>query len=635
MSYTPEQIYELHKGYADQFTQLTQSGLISAFSALSNSGIYQYTPAGISIKFPDLGNPASPGALPSAPDGVELNELTGLKDKFADIPNPSFGNAPTGGIGSPPTYHAPSTPSSALRSFTAQPPQPVPAYVAPTDPQYLTGYTYTEIPLGTVTKPTLTNPIFDGRKPDDLVIPAAETIITRYEDEQQGHRNMLPAFARETAVAFIAQFAPEYNAVRTKINNAIVNYNGGAGIPSHIEGAIMARANDRASQEFTKAVNTAAENIAKRGFTLPPGALQAVLTQSRAMMGDAVVRASTEVATKNLELEQQNMQFMLKLGEALEEKILDVSTQYLALSIKMDEQAIASAKEIVATYINAYNLQVLVYKAMYEGYAADAAVFKARIDANDSLVRMFDSEIKAELAKSEVNKARVAVLTAMSETNRAMSQAYTAAVQGRLAPIEAAKAGAQVFEAQARGYAAEASAFEARWRAYSAQVEGAIAPIKGYEAQAQGYTAQANAYRAAAEGYAAQVQGLAEQNKSVAVYNEVKIKEYVAIADAKLKELDKQIAQYSAESGVVIEQAKVELEYWRAKANLTFQEYNAALNTTFEYAREQMAVFLGQLNAAINAAQGLAQASNVAGNLAGSALQGLTAMGATFVTSQQ
>lgn len=634
MSYTPEQIYELHKGYADQFTQLTQSGLISAFSALSNSGIYQYTPAGISIKFPDLGEPADPGPLPSAPEDIILDPLEGLLTKFSDIPNPDYGSAPSGGIGGPPPYTAPGKPTSALRSFTATPPEKG-VYVAPPDPQYITDFNFTEITPGDPTKPTITDPVFGGQKPDNLVIPAAETIITRYEQEQQGHRAMLPAFARETAAAFVAQFAPEYAAIRSKINNAIANYNGGAGIPSHIESAIMARANDRASQEFQKAMDTAAENISKRGFTLPPGALQAVLTQSRALMGDAIVRGSTEVATKNLELEQQNMQFMLKLGEALEEKILDVSTQYIALSVKMDEQAIASAKEIVSTYINAYNLQVLVYKALYEGYMADVQMFKARIDANNGLVALYEAEIKAELAKSETNKARVSVLSAKAETNRAMAAAYSAAVQGRLGPIEAAKAQAQGYEAQARAYAAECSAFEARWRAFSAEVEGQMAPIKGYEAQAQAYTAQANAYRAAVEGYSAQVQGLSAANKATADYNEVKIKEYVAKADAKLRELDKRIAQYSAESGVVIEQSKVELEYWRAKANLTFQEYNAALNTTFEYAREQMAVFLGQLNAAINAAQGLAQASNVAGNLAGSALQGLTAMGATFVTSQQ
>ena len=101
-------------------------------------------------------------------------------------------------------------------------------------------------------------------------------------------------------------------------------------------------------------------------------------------MGDAMVKSSTDIATKNLELEQQNFQFMLKLGEALEEKLLDVVTQYLKLALDMNAQAIASAKEIVATYINAYNLTVVVYKALWEGYQADAEVFKAKIAALSS-----------------------------------------------------------------------------------------------------------------------------------------------------------------------------------------------------------------------------------------------------------
>lgn len=633
MSYTPEQIYELHKGYADQFTSLTQSGLISAFSALSNSGIYRYTPAGINIQFPDLGEPATGGSLPSAPGDVQLPQMGQLITEFYKTPNASFGTAP-GSLGGPPGYTAPSQPSGSLRSFTAVAPAMPGNITIPSMPGFISA-TYNEIPVGSVSKPTITDPVFDGVRPNDIYIPDADTIINLYEQEQQDHRNLLPAFARETAEAFVNQFVPEYNALRSKINTAIVNYEGGTSVPENVENAIMARANDRAAQEFQKAMNTAADNIAKRGFTLPPGALQAVLTQSRAMMGDAIVRSSTEVATKNLELEQQNFQFMLKLGASLEEKILEVSTQYLALSIKMDEQAIASAKEIVATYIGVYNLQVLVYKALWEGYTSAVQVYKARIDANNSLVQMYDSEIKAELAKAEVNKARVSVLTAAADTNRAMAQAYSAQVQGLIAPLEINKAQAQVFEAQARGYAAEASAFESRWRAYGAQIEGAIAPIKAYEARAAGFTAQAQGYRATVDGYSAQVSAMAEANKAITSYNDGQIRLYTAQADAALKVLDKNIAQYSAESNVVVEQTKVELEYWRAKANLTFQEYNAQLNTTFEYAREQMAVFLGQLNAAINAAQGLAQASNVAGNLAGSALQGLTAMGATFVTSQQ
>ena len=78
----------------------------------------------------------------------------------------------------------------------------------------------------------------------------------------------------------------------------------------------------------------------------------------------------------------------------------------------------------------------------------------------------------------------------------------------------------------------------------------------------------------------------------------------------------------------------IEVEFWRTKANLIFQEYNAALNQTFEYAREQMALFRGQLEAGINAAHGLTQAANVAGNLAGSAMSGLSSFAGNIVSSQ-
>jgi hypothetical protein len=75
------------------------------------------------------------------------------------------------------------------------------------------------------------------------------------------------------------------------------------------------------------------------------------------------------------------------------------------------------------------------------------------------------------------------------------------------------------------------------------------------------------------------------------------------------------------------------IEYWRTKANMIFTEYNANLNQTFEFAREQMNLFLAQLNAGITASQGLVQAANVAGNLAGSAMQGLSSFAGNIVTN--
>ena len=634
MSYTPEQIYELHKQYADRFTQLTQSGLISAFNALSNSGVYGYYPAKIDVKFPDIGDPQDfYGRLPTPPDQPELPLRPDIDDAFADIPNPRFGSAP-GSIGAPPYYTSPALPQVSLRSFTAAPPVAVPIPAMPASPNFIPIPSYSLLEVGSPDKPIITDPVFDGQRPLPLSIPPADTLVARYEDEMQEHRTLLPEFAREVTDSLIRAYCPEFSALRAKVNNAVANYNGGAGIPEHIEGAIMARLYDRNAMEVQKAVDTAAATLSRKGFTLPPGALQAVINQARSAMGDAVVRGSTELATKNLELEQRYMEFILKLGADLEATILGLTNQYLQLALKMDEQAIAAAKEIVAIYVSVYNLQVMVYKALWEGYAADVNAYRARIEANTQLVQMYEAEVRAELAKAETNKAAVEVLTAAANVNRALADAYRAQIEGVLAPLEIAKTQAAVFESQARGYAAEAGAYEARWRAYSAQVDGSLGPLKAYESQAQGYTARAQSYRASVEGYSAQVSAAAETNRAIASLNESKTRIYSAEVDAVLRLFDRAIAQYGAESNVVVEQSKIEVEHWRAKANLIFQEYNAALNSTFEYARESMALFQGQLNAAINAAQGLAQASNVAGNLAGSALQGLTAMGATFVTSQ-
>lgn len=633
---SPEEILQIHKGYADQFTTLTQSGLTAAFAALSNSGLFDYSPAQISIQFPDIGSPAGV-STPSAPEIGGMPELEALTEFLTPPDVFDQSGAPGPFSASRPTYTPPSKPSDNPGEFTATAPSVATSITLPSAPSYLPLPDYL-LPYPTISVPTapvLTTPAFEGRRPADISLPSPDTIVSRYTQERADSRSMLPTFIREQTDALIAQYVPEFEAVRSKINTAIATYEGGVGIPSAIEGAIMARNYDRTSKEFNAAVDTALDTISKRGFTLPPGALQGALSAARMAMGDAVVRGSTEVATKNLELEQQNFQFMLTLGKDIEVKMLDIVTSYLSLMLKVDEQAIAAAKEIVVAYIGAYNLQVLVYKTLWEAYQTDAEVLKARISALDASVRVYEAEIRAEMAKTEINKATVDTLTAVVNANRAISDAYKVRIEAALAPLELAKAQVSVYEVQARAYATKVQAFSARWDAYKAQVDGELGKFKAYTSEAEAYTAEANAYHATVGAYTAYVNGVGEANKTIAVSNDAKIRKFDALANHTIKEFEGKVAAYSAESQAAVKMGDIEVEYWRTKANLLFQEYNAAMNQTFEYAREQMNLFRGQMEAAIHAANGLAQASNVAGNLAGSAMQGLSSFAGKLVTSEQ
>lgn len=628
-SMTPEEILQIHKDYADQFASLAQSGLMGAFAALSGSGIFDYTPAGISITMPDFGNPKGVGMLPDMPLAPELPEDSDL-DTFVGIPNDNTGSAPARDYPNAPVLTMPTKPTSAP-VFTAVAPTDPTDPTMPVQPSYI-ALPALNLPYPTVdipTAPILTMPTFDGQRPDALSIPNADAIVAIFRTEMEDHRNMLPAFAQGQADALIAKFAPEFAALRARINQSIIDYTdpvngGGVGIPQNIEQAIHARAGDRNNLEFQRALDTSADTLTKLGYTIPPGAMLDVLRQSRTAMGDAMVKSSTDIATKNLELEQSNFQFMLKLGEQLEEKLLDTVTSYLKLALEMDQLAIAAAKEIVGTYIAAYNLQVLIYRALWEGYRADADVFKTKIDALEATVRLYEAEIKAELAKTEVNKAHVDVLRAVADVNQSLAMAYKAAVDAAVATLEPARIRTLIYESKARAFASEVAAYEARWRGYSAEVEGELGKVKAYESQVNGYTAQVNGYRAKVEAYSAQVGAAGTTNRSIADYNQALIAQYTAQANSAIQIYQGQIAGYSAQSSAIIKEAEIEIEHWRTKANLIFQEYNVAVQQMFEYAREQMNLFRGQMEAAINAANGLAHASQVAGNLAGGAMQGLT-----------
>ena len=635
---SPEELLQIHKQYADTFAAIAQSGLASAFDRFSQSNLFKYNPARITITAPDFGTPNKNIDLPFAPPSPKLPELDALVLPL-DVPNPDYTDAPPNTLTRIPVYVPPQKPPQ-VPGWTEPPPSINTAVILPPDPNFLPmGVLVLPYPtISTPLAPSITMPVFEGRRPNDIVVPDPATIVNSYTTEQAAHRNMLPGFMQTNTDALITKYAPEYNALRSQINNAIVAYTnsttgGGIGIPVQIEQAITARASDKNNIEFQRALETAADTIAKQGFSIPSGALLATLRQARTAMGDAQVRGNIELATKNLELEQQNFQFMLKLGEALEEKMMDVITQYLQLMLRMDELSIQSAKEIVTAYLGAYNLQVLVYKALWDGYQVDAEVFKAKISALESQIRLYEAEIKAELAKTEINKAHVDILRAIADVNQAFANTYKVRLEAAMAPLEVARVQLALYESKIRAFAAQVQVYEAQWGGYKAEVEGEVGKLRGYEAQATAYTAQVNGFKAQVDGFSARVASVGEANKAIQGRNEATIKVFSTQAEVAIKTFEGLIAAYSAESNVAIRQAEIEVEYWRTTANLIMQEYTTTMHQTFEFAREQMNLFRGQMEAAISAGTGLAQVAAVAGNLAGGAMAGLTSFAGKLVNS--
>lgn len=643
MATTPEEILTLHKGYADEFTQLASSGLLSAFNAFSQSGVFDYSPAVISINMPTFGRPNTGITLPDAPDQPSMPTL-GVMKEMVEIPNYTGPqNAPTmpSALASIPRYTAPSKPSGSTPDLTATAPADATAPTMPALPNYLTinelRLPYPEVNIPTA--PTWTDPVFEGRRPNDIAVPDPNTIISTYLTTLQNERARIPAFVRSNADALITSYAPEYPALRARINGILLSYTdpttgGGAGIPAHIETAIMTRATGRNADEMTAAIDTASKELGKRGHVLPGPALQAVISDAVMKMGDANVKASADTAIKNVELEQKMFQDMVKLGESLEEKCLDVITQWLKLALDMDAQALAVAKEVIGAYLGAYNIAVMVYKSLWDGYIADAQILRARIEAINSRVNVYEAQIKAELAKTEVNKGTVDVLQALVQMNRVMADTYKAQVDAANSTMEVARINLAVFESKVRAHAATVSAYEARWNAYRAEVSGELGQFEAFSKQADAYTAQIKGYEAGIQGYSALVDAKARTNTALAGRNDATLRKYSVEADTQLKVFDKQITSFDIQSKAAIAQTQIELEYWRTTSNLIFQEFSVALNNTFEYAREQMNLFRGQMEAAISAANGLSQAANVAGQLASGAMTGLTSFAGNLVTSQ-
>jgi len=636
MALTPEQIYNLHKSYADQFSAMAMSGLQAAYAALSDSSVYTYNPPHLQITAPNFGTPKGVSNLPPLPI---MQNIPAPPPMWAvrEPANPDYGAAPEKGYEKQPTFELTAKPQQGVPVWNVEAPDIDYDVQIPYAPTYLTMPSMTLLPINIPSPPKLDVPNFVGTRPPDINPVDPNMIVNRYLQEQQSHRAMLTSFVTNNVDTFLARYAPEYAALRVRINNQLLAYTdpvngGGAGVPATIESAIYARATTRINAEYQSAVEAASDLMAKRGWTIPGGATIGAMDEARLKMGDAMVGSATDIAVKNVELEQKQFQFMYTNAKDIETKMLEVISSWMKIALEIDAQAIESAKQIVAAYLGAYNVQVMVYKAMWDGYQAEASVYKSRIDALMAQASLYKAQVEGEMAKATANKAQADVISAIANANQSIAMAYKTTIEAQMAPLEVEKLRLQEYEARGKVFISEVQAWEAAYRGYVAEIEGETAKQKAWAEQINAYKTEVDAWKAKVDAYGSQIQATSEYNKAHTAQLEAQVRIWTTQADQQIKLYDSLLTGYKYGSDVQIKQAEIEIEYWKAQSGLIMNQWSVSLQQTTEFAREQMNLFRGQMEAAINAGNGLANTAGISGHMAGAAMTGLTSFAGNLVS---
>ncbi len=206
--------------------------------------------------------------------------------------------------------------------------------------------------------------------------------------------------------------------------------NGGTGISAEYEELIRERALARSQLEHEAKYNEAENYYAAKGYTAPPGALIARLNMlnREKLRNDNLLNG--EITAKLLEEARRHGEFMADLGVKLEGLTME---QKAGVSTR----ALEAAKAYVTLLYDAYGKKM-------EGFKARAGVYKTQWEAegirvgaiashNDSITKMYDSELKAFTTRLE---AEIAIIEQIVKIYIAEVSGYEANVKAEVAKLE-------------------------------------------------------------------------------------------------------------------------------------------------------------------------------------------------------
>lgn len=545
---------------------------VESFQTALNNSIYR--PPTVSVSWATLPAPALPPIpdLPTLPD-VEfalpggmpgpLNDSIGsvqIDDFDVSMPALNFLDAPTLTIG-----QAPALPE--VRDVAVP---DAPTVVLPDSPEFLTLQTHS----------------FSG-------INLHEDWLDKLDEIPELSVLQPAPFSYSPGARYASQLMDN---LKAQLNARI---QGGTGLAPAVEQAIWDRARDRETQVALAKEQEVLRGSEALGFALPFGVLAAQLADARREYQDKLSGLSRDVAIKQAELEQANLQQATTLALQLESTLLEDSYKLEALAVDV-------AKATADNAIAAHNAAVEHYKALLAGYQAYASAYQTVIQAELNKVEVFKALLSAEQTKADIN--------------RSLVERFKAEIEGAMAAVQIyqARVGAAKTLVELEGTRIQAGAEQVK--AFVATVNAETAKADMYKATIGAEATKVEAVGTLARAYAAKVGGQAERAR-------VEIAKLQARVQAKGIEWDgwkAQIAAASAQVEAAARKSAVMVDGFRAGAAASeaqagaymrrweadIKQYEAGTNITFQAAKLNADAVLHTNDARMDAAKvGLATAS--------------------------
>ena len=401
--------------------------------------------------------------------------------------------------------------------------------------------------------------------------------------------------------------------------------NGGTGISPTIEQAIWDRARNREDQNSIRSENQINIEQAAKGFYRPSGAHLAALDQLAQETQNKNADLSREIAIKQADMEQQNIQFALQTSLALEQAWLQYHNQVQQRAFEVEKYTQQVAIDLYQAAIQRYNVELEIYKT----YA-----------------QAFESRVRAELAEAEIYKTQLEGQKLIGDLNVQKIQLYEAQLKGITTAVEvyrseldAVKIRVEADGLQIQNFKALVDVFSARVAAKASEYEMYASAVKGEMAKADIFDSQVKAYVSRVEAYSKTSDIELQRVRNSLEVEGYRLKEHLAKLESIVQNVQAQSAVASGqldafrteaiayETQLKGETARLEgetrvydLEIQQARYAAEIELKNAEIN--IENAKNSLSLVLEALKSGASVGSSLAAASlsamNIGANISGS-----------------
>lgn len=557
----PSTAVQLVEGGWDQWSGFADQAFKDAQALVSELGEFTSQPINVNVTFPVPGDLGAPFAKPTAPTDPDVTFGSVDGPGTLSIPTitaPDFGTAPIDTTVAP-SLNIPQAPDA----LSGQAPDNAPTIsdvVIPDAPALVIPDAPTLRDIDLPSAPTITLPTFSGTVPTaDFVAPGDTFTFTEADYS-----------------------SAELTAIQARVTEMLA---GGTGLPDVIWNQIWDRARTNEIVAAQGTIRKATETWAARGFSLPPGALNATILETQQQVQNAQSKLNREIAIQQAQMEVENLKFAVTQGIALE-------TMLIGLHSGTVQRALQASQFAFDSTVNVFNAKVALFGAELNSYTAQASAFRELVQAELANIEIFRAELEGQRIIGDINRQDVEIYTARINALNTQVDLHRSQVQSVQAQVDVDKTRIDSFRALVEAYGEKVRAKQSEFAAYGEQVKGELAKTEIFKAETDAFATRVDAYKAGTDA-------LTSQSRLEIDNNDLQLREFGTRVDKYKADLQGEINRVNA--GVNVYDGKTrlfaaELSAEQARVISDTRQFELAL----EQGRTQAGIELKQADANIS-----------------------------------